>query len=125
MDETRLTVWQGGNRVEKQTFCLVCGMAVPQLPLGTSGPLREYCQPEEGEKVSLCRRAIKAFRESEALLERVRGRNGGKFGAELHGMSETYFRESNRLREQPYPYGRVAAGKPGAGRFLPRNGVEL
>lgn len=125
MNETRLTVWAGGERVEKETKCLVCGLAVLQLPLGTSGPLREYCQPDPGEKVSLCRRTIKSFREAAANLERVRGRNGGQFGAELHGMAESYFRESNRLREQPYPYGRVPAGKPGAGRFLPRNGVDL
>jgi len=105
-------------------MCYVCGLAVPQLPVGTSGPVREYCQPEAGEKVSECRRLIKALREAEALLERVRRRNGGKFGPLLHGMADTYFRESNRLREQPYPYGRVPAGQVGAGRFLPRNGTE-
>ena len=95
------------------------------MPLGTSGPPRDYCQPGADEKVSECRRLIKALREAEALLERVRRRNGGRFGALLHGMANTYFRESNRLREQPYPYGRVPAGQVGAGQFLPRNGTNI
>jgi len=100
-------------------------MDVPQLPVGTPGPPRVYCQPESGEPMSLCRRTVNVLAEAEALLRRVRERNGGKFGAALHGMADTYFRESNRLRVQPYPYGRVPAGEPGAGRFLPRNGVGL
>lgn len=104
-------------------LCETCAKVVPQN--SGPGPIRRYCPPEADERVSLCRRLVNVLAEADALIERVKGRNGGKFGAALRSRSGTYWLLSNQFREQPYPYGRVAAGKPGAGRFLPRNGVEL
>lgn len=109
--------------MENESLCETCAKVVQQN--SGPGPIRRYCLPEADERVSLCRRLINVLAEADALLERVKGRNGGKFGAALRLRSGTYWLLSNQFREQPYPYGRVPAGMPGAGRFLPRNGVDL